>query len=90
MSFILFLNSEVYGRSVKLHDCSVLINHVAKIKDTKINSDFGVVAPPCSHLPRLQACLQSSDVNYRIAVGETIALLVELGRDIDEVNSHTV
>ncbi|XP_049920820.1 interferon-related developmental regulator 2 isoform X2 [Epinephelus moara] len=35
------------------------------------------------HLPKLQACLQSSDVNYRIAVGETIALLVELGRDID-------
>eukprot|EP00064_Thunnus_orientalis_P020946 superscaffoldBa00006066_g21098 len=27
------------------------------------------------HLPKLQACLQSSDVNYRIAVGETIALL---------------
>uniref|UniRef100_A0A3Q1EWF8 Interferon-related developmental regulator 2 n=1 Tax=Acanthochromis polyacanthus TaxID=80966 RepID=A0A3Q1EWF8_9TELE len=38
----------------------------------------------CSHLPKLQACLQSSDVNYRIAVGETIALLVELGRDLDE------
>uniref|UniRef100_A0A8C5CVE8 Interferon-related developmental regulator 2 n=1 Tax=Gadus morhua TaxID=8049 RepID=A0A8C5CVE8_GADMO len=37
------------------------------------------------HLPKLQACLESSDVNYRIAVGETIALLVELGRDIDEV-----
>uniref|UniRef100_A0A8D3DXF8 Interferon-related developmental regulator 2 n=1 Tax=Scophthalmus maximus TaxID=52904 RepID=A0A8D3DXF8_SCOMX len=37
------------------------------------------------HLPKLQACLQSNDVNYRIAVGETIALLVELGRDIDEV-----
>ncbi|XP_065817590.1 interferon-related developmental regulator 2 isoform X1 [Labrus bergylta] len=36
------------------------------------------------HLPKLQACLQSSDVNYRIAVGETIALLVELGRDIEE------
>ncbi|KAM7404431.1 hypothetical protein PAMP_011776 [Pampus punctatissimus] len=36
------------------------------------------------HLPKLQACLQSSDVNYRIAVGETIALLVELGRDINE------
>uniref|UniRef100_A0A8D3DUC3 Interferon-related developmental regulator 2 n=1 Tax=Scophthalmus maximus TaxID=52904 RepID=A0A8D3DUC3_SCOMX len=36
------------------------------------------------HLPKLQACLQSNDVNYRIAVGETIALLVELGRDIDE------
>ncbi|XP_029011816.1 interferon-related developmental regulator 2 isoform X1 [Betta splendens] len=36
------------------------------------------------HLPKLQACLQSSDVSYRIAVGETIALLVELGRDIDE------
>ncbi|XP_041711978.1 interferon-related developmental regulator 2-like isoform X2 [Coregonus clupeaformis] len=35
------------------------------------------------HLPKLQACLESSDVNYRIAVGETIALLVELGRDID-------
>ncbi|XP_075882259.1 interferon-related developmental regulator 2 isoform X2 [Nelusetta ayraudi] len=36
------------------------------------------------HLPKLQACLESSDVNYRIAVGETIALLVELGRDMDE------
>ncbi|XP_037334421.2 interferon-related developmental regulator 2 isoform X1 [Pungitius pungitius] len=36
------------------------------------------------HLPKLQACLQSSDVNYRIAVGETIALLVELRRDMDE------
>ncbi|XP_023275755.1 interferon-related developmental regulator 2-like isoform X1 [Seriola lalandi dorsalis] len=36
------------------------------------------------HLPKLQACLQSNDVNYRIAAGETIALLVELGRDIDE------
>ncbi|KAK5863291.1 hypothetical protein PBY51_000330 [Eleginops maclovinus] len=36
------------------------------------------------HLPKLQACLQSSDVNFRIAVGETIALLVELGRDVDE------
>ncbi|KAJ0064905.1 hypothetical protein NL108_017431, partial [Boleophthalmus pectinirostris] len=37
-----------------------------------------------SHIPKLQCCLQSPDVNYRIAVGETIALLVELGRDIDE------
>lgn len=36
------------------------------------------------HVPKLQSCLQSPDVNYRIAVGETIALLVELGRDIDE------
>ncbi|XP_008316946.1 interferon-related developmental regulator 2 isoform X2 [Cynoglossus semilaevis] len=36
------------------------------------------------HLPKLQECLESNDVNYRIAVGETIALLVELGRDIDE------
>ncbi|KAM9828464.1 interferon-related developmental regulator 2 isoform X1 [Syngnathus typhle] len=36
------------------------------------------------HLPKLQACLESSDVNYRITVGETIALLVELGREIDE------
>ncbi|KAG7242481.1 hypothetical protein INR49_021480 [Caranx melampygus] len=36
------------------------------------------------HLPKLQACLQSNDLNYRITVGETIALLVELGRDIDE------
>ncbi|KAG5282652.1 hypothetical protein AALO_G00058380 [Alosa alosa] len=35
------------------------------------------------HLPRLQACLDSADVNFRIAVGETIALLYELGRDID-------
>ncbi|XP_047453538.1 interferon-related developmental regulator 2 isoform X2 [Mugil cephalus] len=32
------------------------------------------------HLPKLQACLESADVNYRIAVGETIALLVELAR----------
>uniref|UniRef100_A0A3Q3SHH3 Interferon-related developmental regulator 2 n=1 Tax=Mastacembelus armatus TaxID=205130 RepID=A0A3Q3SHH3_9TELE len=40
------------------------------------------------HLPKLQVCLQSNDVNYRIAVGETIALLVELGREIDEVNTH--
>ncbi|CAB1449243.1 unnamed protein product [Pleuronectes platessa] len=36
------------------------------------------------HLPKLQMCLQSNDVNYRIRVGETIALLVELGREIDE------
>ncbi|XP_068454423.1 interferon-related developmental regulator 2 isoform X1 [Clinocottus analis] len=36
------------------------------------------------HLPKLQACLESSDVDYRIAVGETIALLVELRRDVDE------
>ncbi|XP_062854533.1 interferon-related developmental regulator 2 [Trichomycterus rosablanca] len=36
------------------------------------------------HLPQLQACLESSDVNFRIAVGETIALLYELARDIDE------
>lgn len=42
--------------------------------------------PTFRHLPKLQACLQSNDVNYRIAVGETIALLVELGRDVDEVN----
>ncbi|KAM3842758.1 interferon-related developmental regulator 2 [Diretmus argenteus] len=35
------------------------------------------------HLPKLQACLESSDVNYRITLGETIALLVELARDID-------
>ncbi|XP_076132389.1 interferon-related developmental regulator 2 isoform X1 [Alosa pseudoharengus] len=35
------------------------------------------------HLPLLQACLDSADVNFRIAVGETIALLYELGRDID-------
>lgn len=47
--------------------------------------------PTFRHLPKLQACLQSNDVNYRIAVGETIALLVELGRDVDEVNrSHTL
>lgn len=43
----------------------------------------------CSHLPKLQACLQSSDVNFRIAAGETIALLVELGRDVNEVNKRT-
>ncbi|KAK9970480.1 hypothetical protein ABG768_026424 [Culter alburnus] len=36
------------------------------------------------HLPRLHACLESSEVNFRIAVGETIALLYELGRDIDQ------
>ncbi|KAL2103876.1 hypothetical protein ACEWY4_000744 [Coilia grayii] len=35
------------------------------------------------HLPRLQVCLDSADVNFRIAVGETIALLYELGRDIN-------
>lgn len=42
--------------------------------------------PTFRHLPKLQACLQSNDVNYRIAVGETIALLVELGRDVNEVD----
>lgn len=42
--------------------------------------------PTFRHLPKLQECLQSTDVNYRIAVGETVALLVELGRDIDEVS----
>ncbi|XP_026126595.1 interferon-related developmental regulator 2 isoform X3 [Carassius auratus] len=36
------------------------------------------------HMPRLHACLESSEVNFRIAVGETIALLYELGRDIDQ------
>uniref|UniRef100_A0A3B4E6F1 Interferon related developmental regulator 2 n=1 Tax=Pygocentrus nattereri TaxID=42514 RepID=A0A3B4E6F1_PYGNA len=36
------------------------------------------------HLPLLQACLDSSEVNFRIAVGETIALLYELRRDIDQ------
>ncbi|KAB5567281.1 hypothetical protein PHYPO_G00230970 [Pangasianodon hypophthalmus] len=36
------------------------------------------------HLPRLQACLESSEVNFRIAVGETIALLYELAREVDE------
>ncbi|KAM9342164.1 interferon-related developmental regulator 2 isoform 1-T1 [Pholidichthys leucotaenia] len=36
------------------------------------------------HLPKLQACLESSDVNYRITVGETIALLVELAQEVDE------
>uniref|UniRef100_A0A672KHP9 Interferon-related developmental regulator 2-like n=1 Tax=Sinocyclocheilus grahami TaxID=75366 RepID=A0A672KHP9_SINGR len=36
------------------------------------------------HMPRLHACLESSEVNFRIAVGETIALLCELGRDIDQ------
>lgn len=45
---------------------------------SKINSLLDI------HMPKLQCCLQSPDVNYRIAVGETIALLVELGRDIDE------
>ncbi|MGH0188090.1 UNVERIFIED_CONTAM: hypothetical protein FKN15_028077 [Acipenser sinensis] len=35
------------------------------------------------HLPRLQACLSSSDVHFRIAVGETIALLFELARESD-------
>uniref|UniRef100_A0A8C6P319 Interferon-related developmental regulator 2 n=1 Tax=Nothobranchius furzeri TaxID=105023 RepID=A0A8C6P319_NOTFU len=39
------------------------------------------------HLSKLQACLQSSDVNYRIAVGETIALLVELRRNLDEIDN---
>ncbi|KAG9332460.1 hypothetical protein JZ751_014558 [Albula glossodonta] len=41
------------------------------------------------HLPKLQACLECSDVNYRIAVGETIALLFELGRDIDQNEDFT-
>uniref|UniRef100_A0A671M4P0 Interferon-related developmental regulator 2-like n=1 Tax=Sinocyclocheilus anshuiensis TaxID=1608454 RepID=A0A671M4P0_9TELE len=36
------------------------------------------------HMPRLHTCLESSEVNFRIAVGETIALLCELGRDIDQ------
>lgn len=35
------------------------------------------------HLPRLQACLSSNDVHFRIAVGETIALLFELARESD-------
>ncbi|XP_041130113.1 interferon-related developmental regulator 2-like isoform X2 [Polyodon spathula] len=35
------------------------------------------------HLPRLQACLSSNDVHFRIAVGETIALLIELARESD-------
>lgn len=38
-----------------------------------------------SHLPQLQACLESSEVNFRIAVGETIALLYELAREVNEV-----
>ncbi|CAL1605892.1 unnamed protein product [Knipowitschia caucasica] len=45
---------------------------------SKINSLLDI------HMSKLQCCLQSPDVNYRIAVGETIALMVELGRDIDE------
>ncbi|XP_026988938.1 interferon-related developmental regulator 2 isoform X1 [Tachysurus fulvidraco] len=36
------------------------------------------------HLPQLQACLESSEVNFRIAVGETIALLYELAREVEE------
>ncbi|KAG2470742.1 IFRD1 regulator, partial [Polypterus senegalus] len=36
------------------------------------------------HLPKLQACLSSSDVHFRIAVGGTIALLFELAREIDQ------
>ncbi|XP_066555224.1 interferon-related developmental regulator 2 [Amia ocellicauda] len=36
------------------------------------------------HLPKLQACLASSDVDFRIAAGEAIALLFELGRDVDQ------
>ncbi|MBN3317370.1 IFRD1 regulator, partial [Atractosteus spatula] len=36
------------------------------------------------HLPKLQACLASNDVHFRIVAGETIALLFELGREIDE------
>ncbi|KAK6480799.1 interferon-related developmental regulator 2 isoform X1 [Huso huso] len=35
------------------------------------------------HLPRLQTCLSSNDVHFRIAVGETIALLFELARESD-------
>ncbi|XP_023676815.2 interferon-related developmental regulator 2 isoform X2 [Paramormyrops kingsleyae] len=36
------------------------------------------------HLPKLQACLECNDVHYRIAVGETIALLFQLAREIDQ------
>ncbi|XP_015203745.2 interferon-related developmental regulator 2 isoform X1 [Lepisosteus oculatus] len=36
------------------------------------------------HLPKLQACLASNDVHFRIVAGETIALLFELGREFDE------
>lgn len=36
------------------------------------------------HLPRLQSCLENSDVNFRIAVGETVALLYELARDLEQ------
>lgn len=59
------------------------------IINPKLHVVFGnqMWLPPFRHLPKLQACLQSSDVNYRIIVGETIALLVELGRDIDKVST---
>uniref|UniRef100_A0A673AS69 Interferon-related developmental regulator 2-like n=1 Tax=Sphaeramia orbicularis TaxID=375764 RepID=A0A673AS69_9TELE len=51
---------------------------------TVLTSQLLLVCLSCRHLPKLEACLQSSDVHFRIAVGETIALLVELGRDVDE------
>uniref|UniRef100_A0A8C5N291 Interferon related developmental regulator 2 n=1 Tax=Leptobrachium leishanense TaxID=445787 RepID=A0A8C5N291_9ANUR len=37
-----------------------------------------------SHLPRLPGMLSSENVNLRIAAGESLALLYELGRDLEE------
>ncbi|KAM8930944.1 interferon-related developmental regulator 2 isoform 2-T2 [Pelodytes ibericus] len=37
-----------------------------------------------NHLPRLPEMLSSENVNLRIAAGESLALLYELGRDLDE------
>ncbi|CAH2312549.1 interferon-related developmental regulator 2 [Pelobates cultripes] len=37
-----------------------------------------------SHLPRLPGMLSSENVNLRIASGESLALLYEMGRDIEE------
>ena len=43
----------------------------------------------CSHLNKLPELLESSDVEMRIAAGDTIALLYELMRQHDEVHSTT-
>ncbi|XP_063282651.1 interferon-related developmental regulator 2 isoform X2 [Pelobates fuscus] len=37
-----------------------------------------------SHLPRLPGMLSSENVNLRIAAGESLALLYEMGRDLEE------
>ncbi len=40
----------------------------------------------CSHLPKLPELLESPDVELRISAGDTIALLYELAREMDEVS----